>query len=248
MSLQPSAAIVTGSDSGIGRATAVALAAAGMDIGLTRHTDHDGARRTAREVEQHNPRSFAARLDTAEPAGDAREFASVIAFLASPAAAYVTGASWVVDGGSVSRRRWPPRRLRDRASERSTVIRRQHCRPRSPKGGGWVTREIHPSRPDRFNQEPVGLPVSAGHSAQRRWWPAFGTTRDGAGSCLSLAPPEPAGRSVLGPDAAFGAGKDDADAVAVAVVGAASTMPVIAPVGAWNRIAWPAGPLSIAAP
>ena len=31
--------------------------------------------------------------------GDANEVAATVALLASPAAAYVTGASWVVDGG-----------------------------------------------------------------------------------------------------------------------------------------------------
>ena len=41
------AVIVTGSDSGIGRATAVALADAGHDIGVTWHRDEAGAEETA---------------------------------------------------------------------------------------------------------------------------------------------------------------------------------------------------------
>ncbi len=43
-------AIVTGSDSGIGKATAVALAEAGYDVGITWHTDEEGAKGTAEEV------------------------------------------------------------------------------------------------------------------------------------------------------------------------------------------------------
>ena len=46
----PRTAIVTGSDSGIGRATAVALARAGCDVGVTWHSDREGAERTAEEV------------------------------------------------------------------------------------------------------------------------------------------------------------------------------------------------------
>jgi NAD(P)-dependent dehydrogenase (short-subunit alcohol dehydrogenase family) len=42
------AAIVTGSDSGIGRATAVALARRGLAVGITWHTDEAGAHETAR--------------------------------------------------------------------------------------------------------------------------------------------------------------------------------------------------------
>jgi NAD(P)-dependent dehydrogenase (short-subunit alcohol dehydrogenase family) len=45
----PITAIVTGSDSGIGRATAVAMAKSGLDVGITWHSDQDAAERTAAE-------------------------------------------------------------------------------------------------------------------------------------------------------------------------------------------------------
>src|SRR4051794_11003711 len=57
------AAIVTGSDSGIGKATAVALARAGCDVGVTWHSDEDGARETAREVAEAGRRAEVRRLD-----------------------------------------------------------------------------------------------------------------------------------------------------------------------------------------
>jgi NAD(P)-dependent dehydrogenase (short-subunit alcohol dehydrogenase family) len=43
-------AIVTGSDSGIGKASAVALARAGYDVGITYHSDREGADDTAEQV------------------------------------------------------------------------------------------------------------------------------------------------------------------------------------------------------
>jgi NAD(P)-dependent dehydrogenase (short-subunit alcohol dehydrogenase family) len=69
---EPRRAIVTASDSGIGRATAVALAEAGMDVGITWHSDESGARETAAEVERLGRRTALARLDVAElpEAGD----------------------------------------------------------------------------------------------------------------------------------------------------------------------------------
>jgi NAD(P)-dependent dehydrogenase (short-subunit alcohol dehydrogenase family) len=66
MNFQPVTAIVTGSDSGIGRATAVALAQAGMDVGITWHSDESGAEKTAEEVRSHGRRAVVARLDTTE--------------------------------------------------------------------------------------------------------------------------------------------------------------------------------------
>ncbi|AKJ09079.1 oxidoreductase [Streptomyces incarnatus] len=59
----PRAAIVTGADSGIGRATAVRLAEAGLDIGITWHTDDRGAAGTAEEVRGMGRRAVVAQLD-----------------------------------------------------------------------------------------------------------------------------------------------------------------------------------------
>jgi NAD(P)-dependent dehydrogenase (short-subunit alcohol dehydrogenase family) len=59
-------AIVTASDSGIGKATAVALAGTGMDVGITWHTDEDGAQATAEEVRGLGRRAEIAHLDTSQ--------------------------------------------------------------------------------------------------------------------------------------------------------------------------------------
>ncbi|MEV4742096.1 SDR family oxidoreductase [Streptomyces sp. NPDC049555] len=56
-------AVVTGADSGIGRATAVRLARAGLDVGITYHRDLDGARGTAAEVRALGRRAALARMD-----------------------------------------------------------------------------------------------------------------------------------------------------------------------------------------
>src|SRR5215213_6182858 len=61
------AAIVTGSDSGIGRATTLALADAGHDVGITWRTDEPGAAETAGGVRARGRRAEVARLDLEQP-------------------------------------------------------------------------------------------------------------------------------------------------------------------------------------
>jgi NAD(P)-dependent dehydrogenase (short-subunit alcohol dehydrogenase family) len=62
-SSHPRVAVVTGSESGIGRAIAVALAEAGYDIGITRHRDVEHAQRTADEVRKTGKRAEIRKLD-----------------------------------------------------------------------------------------------------------------------------------------------------------------------------------------
>jgi NAD(P)-dependent dehydrogenase (short-subunit alcohol dehydrogenase family) len=59
-------AIVTGSDSGIGRATAIALARDGYDVGVTWHSDDAGAEATADEVRATGRRAEVRRLDLSD--------------------------------------------------------------------------------------------------------------------------------------------------------------------------------------
>lgn len=59
----PRNAIVTGGDSGIGRAVAVALARSGLDVAVTYNSDRDGAEATVAEIEATGRRGASAHLD-----------------------------------------------------------------------------------------------------------------------------------------------------------------------------------------
>ncbi|WP_431969682.1 SDR family oxidoreductase [Nocardia sp. bgisy134] len=74
----PLRAVVTGSDSGIGAAVAVALAGGGADVGITYHTDAEGAERTAEEARGRGVSAVVRRLDL----GDLPTSAAVIDELA----------------------------------------------------------------------------------------------------------------------------------------------------------------------
>lgn len=60
-------AIITGADSGMGKATAELLAMEGFDVGLTYHTDEAGAADTKGAIEARGQRCFVARQELTSP-------------------------------------------------------------------------------------------------------------------------------------------------------------------------------------
>jgi NAD(P)-dependent dehydrogenase (short-subunit alcohol dehydrogenase family) len=63
----PRRVLVTGADSGIGKAVAVALADDAEHVAITWHEDQDGARRTADEVASHGATPHLLHLDLTDP-------------------------------------------------------------------------------------------------------------------------------------------------------------------------------------
>ncbi len=66
-----SVAIITGGNSGIGRATAVLLAERGFDIGITWHADEEAAREAVAECERHGVPTAAREMDLEADVGQA---------------------------------------------------------------------------------------------------------------------------------------------------------------------------------
>jgi glucose 1-dehydrogenase len=61
--LKDRVAIVTGADSGIGQSVAIVFARAGADVVITYRSDEDGAKETAKRVEETGRKALVVRTD-----------------------------------------------------------------------------------------------------------------------------------------------------------------------------------------
>lgn len=84
MQLGGKIAVVTGADSGIGQATAEALARQGADVAITYHTDEAGAAETARLVRAAGRRAYITRTDIGDPGSVQELFAGTMDALGTP--------------------------------------------------------------------------------------------------------------------------------------------------------------------
>ncbi|CAL9343537.1 putative oxidoreductase YohF [Nocardiopsis dassonvillei] len=71
-------ALVTGADSGIGRASAIRLARDGFDVGITYHSDEEGVRRTEAEIREAGRRVSVRRHDLTDPERGSQAVADLI--------------------------------------------------------------------------------------------------------------------------------------------------------------------------
>lgn len=78
MKLEGHRALITGADSGIGQAIAVAFAQAGADVAIVYHTDADGAAETKRRVEAAGRRAHVMQGDVGDPASVEAFFAEAV--------------------------------------------------------------------------------------------------------------------------------------------------------------------------
>lgn len=82
--LQGEIALVTGSDSGIGQATAIEMAKEGADVAVVYFHDRDGAEATAREVRAAGRRATVLQLGQRDPAQVRDVFAEATRALGTP--------------------------------------------------------------------------------------------------------------------------------------------------------------------
>jgi len=120
--LQGQKAIVTGANSGIGRAVAIALGGAGADVVVNHRDGEDAAMDVVRTIAQAGSRALAHRARSARPSsrsawstpeayaallrlvpykriGEPEDIGRAAIFLASDESDYITGTSMYVDGG-----------------------------------------------------------------------------------------------------------------------------------------------------